>query len=228
METDEFQDHEKILIEEEEVKDFELGQERYLYVYGIINNQDIDFEVKGLRDETIEKIRLGRLAVLASPYPTLNPILRENEAMQHADILKEIAKQTAVIPMAFGTVFKDREVLETVLSKTDLALQKTLELIKDKVELGVKIIKSQTEETPRKVREEIFESLNALSIKSVEGDNFSERLLLNYSFLVSKNNFSKFSEEINSLEGKYKDLNFIYTGPWPPYSFVDIKIKGGG
>jgi hypothetical protein len=73
---------------------------------------------------------------------------------------------------------------------------------------------------------EILESLGKLSIKSIKGDNFSERLLLNHSFLLEKNKFSEFSEQIAKLEEKHKNLKFIYTGPWPPYSFVNIKVSG--
>ena len=88
------------------------------------------------------------------------------------------------------------------------------------------MIKNQLGEVPDGVASEILESLNKLSVKSAKGDNFSDRLLLNHSFLVEKNKFSKFSNEIAKLEEKHKDLKFVYTGPWPPYSFVNIKISG--
>lgn len=77
-----------------------------------------------------------------------------------------------------------------------------------------------------KITIEILNSLNNLSVKNVQGENFSERLLLNHSFLVEKNNFPKFSNAIANLEKKYKQFKFIYTGPWPPYSFVNIHIRG--
>jgi len=127
--------------------------------------------------------------------------------------------------MSFGTVFKDQELLETVLSKSYQAVKQTLVLIDAKIELGVKIIKNQLDDIGDGVALEILESLNKLSIKSVKGDNFSDRLLLNHSFLVEKNKFSQFSDKISELENKHKDLKFLYTGPWPPYSFVNINIK---
>ena len=35
-----------------------------------------------------------------------------------------------------------------------------------------------------------------------------------------------YSEEIAKLEKKHNDLKFLYTGPWPPYSFVNINVAG--
>jgi len=210
----------------EELKE-ETGEQQggYIYVYGIINNKDLKLDIKGLKNKPIKKIDFRDISALTSSYPALYPVLKEDEAMQHADILKEIAEKITVVPMSFGTVFKDQELLETVLSKSYQAVKQTLVLIDAKIELGVKIIKNQLDDIGEGVALEILESLNKLSIKSVKGDNFSDRLLLNQSFLVEKNKFSQFSDKISELENKHKDLKFLYTGPWPPYSFVNINIK---
>ena len=183
----------------------------------------------GLREKPITIIPYEDIGVLVSKYPFLNPILNEKEAMEHADILKKIAKKTTIIPMAFGNVFNDEKILESVLKKSYNAIKESLEKIKNKIELGVKVIKNNEDNmitNEDKIIIEILNSLNNLSVKSVQGENFSERLLLNHSFLVEKNNFSKFSNAIANLEKKYKQFKFIYTGPWPPYSFVNIHIRG--
>ena len=198
----------------------------YLYVYGVINNKNLKLGIKGLKDKPIEKIDFRDISALTSIYPILHPALKEDEAMQHADILKKIAKKTTVIPMSFGMIFNDQEILEMILSKSYLAIKQTLALIDGKIELGVKVVQNQFYDAPNGIVLEILGQLDKLSVKSVKGDNFSSRLLLNHSFLVEKNKFLKFSEEIAELEEKHKDLKFIYTGPWPPYSFVNIDIKG--
>ncbi len=222
---------------------------QYLYVYGIIGLKDLKaqksktskskkaelkedflkFNFNGLREKPIIIIPYEDIGVLVSKYPFLNPILNEKEAMEHADILKKIAKKTTIIPMAFGNVFNDEKILESVLKKSYNVIKESLEKIENKIELGVKVIKNNEENTMMdedKITAEISNSLNNLSVKSVQGENFSERLLLNHSFLVEKNNFSKFSNAIAKSEKKYKQFKFIYTGPWPPYSFVNIHIIG--
>lgn len=211
---------------EAEQKEMEQEKYQYIYVYGIVNTKNIKLDIKGLKNKPINKINFRDISALTSSYPTLNPALKEDEAMQHADILKKIAEKTTVIPTSFGTVFKDQEILEIVLSKSYQAIKQTLALIDSKIELGLKVVRNQLEDINNGVVLEILEPLNKLSVKSIKGDNFSDRLLLNHSFLVEKNKFSKFSEEIAKMEKKYGDLKFVYTGPWPPYSFVNIKISG--
>ena len=201
-------------------------QNQHIYLYGIIKKGDIKLNIKGLKNRAINKINFRDISALTSSYPTLKPMLKEDEAMQHAGILKKIAEKTTVIPTSFGTVFKDQEILETILSKSYQAIKQTLALTDGKIELGLKVVKNELDEVNNGVTMEILESLGKLSVKSIKGDNFSDRLLLNHSFLVEKNKFSKFSEEIGKLEKKYNDLKFVYTGPWPPYSFVNIKIAG--
>jgi len=209
-----------------ENKGNEKQQFKYLYLYGIVNKENAKLNIMGLKNKPIEKINFKDISALTSSYPNLNPELNEKEAVQHANILKRIAKKTTLVPTSFGTVFKDEEILETILSTSYHAVKQTLALIEGKIELGLKVVKNELGYVPNGIAQEILGSLDKLSVKSAKGDNFSDRLLLNHSFLVEKNNFSKFSNEIAKLEKKHKDLRFLYTGPWPPYSFVNINIKG--
>jgi len=209
-----------------ENKENEKQQFKYLYLYGIVNKENAKLNIVGLKNKPIEKINFKDISALTSSYPNLNPPLNEEEAVQHANILKRIAKKTAIVPTSFGTVFKDEGILETILSTSYHAVKQTLALIEGKIELGLKVIRKESDYLPNGAAQEILNPLEKLSVKSAKGDNFSDRLLLNHSFLVEKNNFSKFSNEIAKLEKNYKNLKFLYTGPWPPYSFVNINIKG--
>ena len=203
-----------------------IPPDQYLYVYGITNNKNMELNFLGLKDQLIQTLEINDLTALFSFYPTLHPLVEEKEALLHAETVNKLADKMTFIPMAFGTVFKDRQILKTVLTSSYLQAKKTLELIKDKLELGIKVIKK--EHAPEEAHQEIVKELNKLSVKSITGDKFSERLLLNNSFLVEKNRFAQFSDKVGELEQKYPDLKFIYTGPWPAYSFVNINIKVGG
>lgn len=44
-------------------------------------------------------------------------------------------------------------------------------------------------------------------------------------FLIEKEHKNRLVQEIDYIQILYPSLNFILTGPWPPYSFVDITIK---
>ena len=207
---------------------------QYLYVYGIVplknNIKTVKFEFAGLLGKPIAIVPYRDVAAVVSSYPVLKPLVNETEAMQHAEILKKMAEKTTLIPMAFGNVFEDEAMLKTVLGKAYNPVRACLELIKGKIELGVKVVKpasSASMDTDYNgLSAEILNSLNKVCVKSSKGDNFSDRLLLNYSFLVEKAKFSAFSSAVAKLEKLHSKLKFIYTGPWPPYSFVKIRIRG--
>jgi len=44
-------------------------------------------------------------------------------------------------------------------------------------------------------------------------------------FLIEKDKKAELVRAIEDMQGKYSELNFILTGPWPPYSFVDVTLK---
>ena len=62
----------------------EVATEKYLYVYGIIDKQNFNVELKGLRDKPIKKIDFQNIAILFSDYPVLHPAVEEKEAMLRA------------------------------------------------------------------------------------------------------------------------------------------------
>ena len=44
--------------------------------------------------------------------------------------------------------------------------------------------------------------------------------------LVERSREQEFDEAVKALSRKYEDvLSFKYTGPWPPYNFVNIKLR---
>jgi len=44
-------------------------------------------------------------------------------------------------------------------------------------------------------------------------------------FLLEKDKKAELILAIEAMQSKHTGLNFILTGPWPPYSFVDITLK---
>ena len=51
-------------------------------------------------------------------------------------------------------------------------------------------------------------------------------MILNAAFLVDRAQEQSFDERVKETSRKYEDvLSFKYSGPWPPYNFVNIKLK---
>jgi hypothetical protein len=73
---------------------------------------------------------------------------------------------------------------------------------------------------------DIHQSLKPFAIASRSNKPIGDRMILNGAYLVERSREQEFDEAVKSLSRKYEEaLSFKYTGPWPPYNFVNIKLK---
>ncbi|OCA92116.1 GvpL/GvpF family gas vesicle protein [Pseudobacillus wudalianchiensis] len=95
----------------------------------------------------------------------------------------------------------------------------------ERVQLGgaaQKIIASLQDE----IKQEVFSPLKELAEASKVNDPIGERMLLNAAFLVDQDKEDEFDQKVNDLHEKWKDkVEFSYSGPWPAYNFVNIRLK---
>ena len=73
---------------------------------------------------------------------------------------------------------------------------------------------------------DIHESLKPVAVASRSNKPIGDRMIMNAAYLVERARESDFDEAVKELSRKYEDvLSFKYTGPWPPYNFVNIKLR---
>jgi hypothetical protein len=72
---------------------------------------------------------------------------------------------------------------------------------------------------------EIFEALRDVAVASRSNKPIGDRMIMNAAFLVSRTHEAAFDARVKELGTKYDKLTFKYTGPWPPYNFVNIRLK---
>jgi hypothetical protein len=72
---------------------------------------------------------------------------------------------------------------------------------------------------------EIFESLREVSVASRSNKPIGDRMIMNAAFLVSREMEQAFDARVKDIGQQYEKLTFKYTGPWPPYNFVNIRLK---
>lgn len=213
------------------------------YVYCIIARKEAPktFDVKGIDNKEIYTINYNDLTAVVSEAPVKEYEPNEENIAKHKEVSLAVLKNHTVLPVAFGMVFKNKGILTSTMRKVYALLKRSLRLIDNKIELGVKaifpvdeeglknLLKGKTVEEFRKEYEsEIVETLGKVAVESSKGKLFSEKLALNLSFLVNKDKMDEFSKTLGELNDKYPTLKIKYTGPWPPYNFVDIKIMSKG
>ena len=72
---------------------------------------------------------------------------------------------------------------------------------------------------------EIFEALRDVSVASRSNKPIGDRMIMNAAFLVSRDREQDFDARVRDIGQRYDKLTFRYTGPWPPYNFVNIRLK---
>ncbi len=94
-----------------------------------------------------------------------------------------------------------------------------------RMQLG-RLVEAAMEEASNRYVADVHEALRGCSVASRSNKVIGDRMILNAAFLVDRKDERIFDEKVKDVSRKYEDLlNFKYTGPWPPYNFVNIKLK---
>ena len=72
---------------------------------------------------------------------------------------------------------------------------------------------------------EIFGLLRDVSVASRANKPIGDKMIMNAAFLVARDREPAFDAKVKAIGAKYGHLTFRYTGPWPPYNFVNIRLK---
>lgn len=199
-----------------------------LYTYGVVADDTFELDVAGVDGGTpIRTVEYRSLSAVVSDIDTLEPERSDENVRTHDDVLREVIESAdgrTVVPMQFGMVFKNARTLKSVLRSGRRAFTKALRDVEGMVELGVKVVVDEGETVDEAIVADISDRLAAAAERDVENDLFSDRLVLNRSYLVPYNDQESFSAVVQAVRDDYDDLTIQYSGPWAPYSFVDIQI----
>jgi hypothetical protein len=72
---------------------------------------------------------------------------------------------------------------------------------------------------------QIFQALRDVSVASRSNKPIGDRMIMNAAFLVARDAENAFDVRVKDVGQRYDKLTFKYTGPWPPYNFVNIRLK---
>jgi hypothetical protein len=71
----------------------------------------------------------------------------------------------------------------------------------------------------------ILDQLRDVSVASRINKPIGDKMIMNAAFLISRDREGAFDSKVKSIAGQFDKLTFKYTGPWPPYNFVNIRLK---
>lgn len=200
-----------------------------IYVYGVIEQEDIEFETDGVNGaDTAYTVSHPPVSAVVSDIDTVEPAQSEENVRAHNEVLQDVLHYDGgrtIVPMQFGMAFKDTAMLSNLLEEAGPEFARTLREVDGKVELGLKVITpADVNVDESAIRAEVADRFDDLAVATERGDQFSDRLVVNRSFLVDRDDQEAFNQAVGGFEEANEDLLVQYTGPWPPYNFVDIQI----
>lgn len=94
-----------------------------------------------------------------------------------------------------------------------------------RMQLGRLVEQAMTSRSDQYVAE-VYDHLRETAVASRAGKPIGDKMILNAAFLVDRDKANEFDERVQEIAKKHEGkLTFRYTGPWPPYNFVNIRLK---
>jgi hypothetical protein len=94
-----------------------------------------------------------------------------------------------------------------------------------RMQLGRLVEQALLEKSESYVRE-IYDELRDAAIASRSNKVIGDRMIMNAAFLVDRGKADAFDKKVQDIGRRYEGkLKFTYTGPWPPYNFVTIRLQ---
>lgn len=199
------------------------------YVYGVIEAEPLDLDVDGVAGaDRVYTIEHRNHAAVVSDVDTMDPEQSEENLRAHDEVLRTVMTHDGgrtVVPMQFGMVFENDRALKHVLRTGRRAFTKSVRELGETFELGVKVVADEDAAVDEDaVRSAVEAELDPVSVGVSEGDQFSDRLVVNRSYLVERSDREAFDEAVGNLQDSLEGVSVQYTGPWAPYNFVDMEV----
>jgi len=164
------------------------------------------------------KTRKDILKMLQQAYPDIKELLNKLHNRIELGLKVFWKKESFAIDV-------EREEPEISRLKEQLASRPEREIYHEKIRLGA-LVQSVVEKKREYYTKEIYDHLKQYAVDGKLNSTVGERMVLNSAFLIDRNREQEFDGKVNELFLKYCDLmEFKYTGPWPPYNFVDLKLQ---
>jgi hypothetical protein len=165
---------------------------------------------------TVFKTRDDVTAFLKSAYRAFSDVLDKMENKLEFG-LKVLWDRDAVI----REIEEDDEDIHRL--KTEIAAQKGSTYFA-RMQYG-RLIDAALQERSERYVAEVFDRLRDVSVAARSNKPIGDRMILNAAFLVSRDAEESFDARVKALGATHGMLTFRYTGPWPPYNFVNIRLK---
>ena len=226
-----------------------------LYAYCLVENLDaFDVTTRGISGAAVRSLQVDELAVLVSDFNSDTIAVTRENALDHAAVVRSVLDRATPLPFRFGTLVTEQQ-LKSYISARKPALQTRFAHVRGCVEMSVKIIREVSEDKAEvrdeitsgtSFLEEKRLALLGSEQKATEATEISawlhkqvdglisdeqvtvrpsEKLVLAAAHLVERDKIPQYKEKLAAARKNRPELHFLFSGPWPPYSFANIGLE---
>jgi hypothetical protein len=165
---------------------------------------------------TIFKTREDILELLRSAYDAFNDVLNKMEDKLEFG-LKVLWDRDEIVKVI------EQEDEDIHRLKTEISSQKGSTYFA-RMQYG-RLIDTALQQRSERYVAEFLQRLRDVSVASRINRAIGDKMIMNAAFLVQRDLMDHFDRRIKEIASQFDRLTFKYTGPWPPYNFVNIRLK---
>lgn len=172
------------------------------------------------------------IAALVAPAPYQRVALDDERVQAYAHTVEEAYRFAPILPAPPGTIFRSRSALGRWLELHYVTLSDALALVDGSTSARITIRLRDAAENEEATREwhlvatEIMRTLrgHASALTILENLSSDVRTVGIASFLVERDRWEAFETSVGAERKRHPSLDFVMTGPWPPYDFVKMQF----
>lgn len=195
----------------------------------------------GFDDAPLQMARSAHVAALYSTHPSVEHLPQPDAMLRHEQVVEAAMRLGATLPARFGTTFASDDALRAAVDRAGDRFVRQLRRVRGCVELAVRVgLPERPAPAPRDGRgyleakladhreleaacAETLAPLARLAAGARWDESRSEGNVVRASYLVREDLVEPFADEVRVLADCHPSLHLSCTGPWPPYSFVEVE-----
>jgi len=170
-------------------------------------------------------VRLRDLGALVKQVPYVAAEPANGDVDLHRRVVEQAFVRGTVLPAPCGTVFRSAEQLRRWLDQNYIAISEGLHFVAGRCEGRVHMTvraNAAADEAPALLAAECFRLLRRRAAAALTVGRVDPGVLLTAAFLLERDGWTGFAEDVERLERRHEALVLNVTGPWPPYDFVRL------
>jgi hypothetical protein len=214
-----------------------------------------DASTRGISGATVRLLQIDELAVLVTDFNADTIAVTRENALDHAAVVRSVLDRTTPLPFRFGTLVTEQQLrsyisarkpaLQTRFAHVRGCVEMSVKVIRelsdeiktqsrDEITTGTSFLEEKRREIlgseqktaeAREIETWLHEQVGGLIRDEQVTIRPSEKLVLAAAHLVDRHKIAQYKDNTAAARKNRPELHFLFSGPWPPYSFANIELE---